>query len=138
MNSFDCAGTFNVPERRMNYTLTITLTLTCFLLSACSRGGEKSSSNSDTPMRTEFLDHCQDRPEYTSRKRARTLDKYCLCVFDRTMKNLTEEERIVAGFYLYGETSEGYLKRYPFNVQDAANGMMAASQAIDKAVKSCR
>ena len=89
-------------------------------------------------MRTEFLDHCQDRPEYTSRKRAGTLDKYCLCIFGKTMKGLTEEERIVAGFYLYGETSEGYLNRYKFDVQEAMNSMMPASRAIDKAVKSCR
>ena len=120
---------------RQNVYTTIFLTS---LLVACSPGNETIASKSNNPMRAEFLEHCQDRPEYASRKRAGTLDKYCLCVFDKTMKGLSEDERIAAGFYLYGGTSEGYLKRYPFNVQDAANGMMTASQAINKAVNSCR
>ncbi|WP_371397937.1 hypothetical protein [Fretibacter rubidus] len=54
------------------------------------------------------------------------------------MKGLTEEERTVAGFYLYGSSSEGYMERYPYDVQDAVDNMMTASQAIDHAVKSCR
>lgn len=120
----------------MQYVLTTTLI--CCLLAACSSGNERLFTKLNDPMRAEFMEHCQDRPEYTSRKRAGTLDKYCLCIFDKTMKGLTEEERIVAGFYLYGETSEGYQKRYPFDVLEAANSMMTASKAINKAVKSCR
>ena len=114
-----------------------TTTFFCCLLAACSPGDETLASKTDNPMRAEFLEHCQDRPEYASRKGAGTLDKYCLCVFDKTMKGLSEEERIAAGFYLYGETSEGYLNRYPIDVQAAATSMTAASQAIGKAVKSC-
>ena len=115
----------------MRYVLTMTIISGC--LTACSSGDRVND-----PMRAEFLEHCQTRPEYKARKRAGTLDKYCLCVFDKTMKDLTEEERIVAGFYLYGESSDDYLNRYPIEVNKAGNIMATASQAIDKAVKSCR
>lgn len=120
----------------MQYALT-TLPL-CLLLSACLPDEIKPFGNSNNVMRTEFLEHCQDLPENISRKRAGTLDKYCFCIFDKTMKGLTEEERTVAGFYLYGSSSEGYMERYPYDVQDAVDNMMTASQAIDHAVKSCR
>jgi len=120
----------------MRYTLIAVLA--GGMLHGCSASEDKPLSLSENPMRTEFLEHCQARPEYNSRKRAGTLDKYCRCIFDKTMKMLTEKERIAAGFYLYGETSEGYMDRYQVDIQDAVDGMMPASQAIGEAVKSCR
>lgn len=120
----------------MRYALTTILT--GFVFTACSASEGKTFSDFNDLMWTEFLEHCQARPEYISRKRAGTLDKYCLCVFDRTMKGLTKKERITAGFYLYGETSEGYMDRHSIDVQDVMHSMMPAAQAIDKAVKSCR
>lgn len=106
-------------------------------LAACSPGADTRLDAHDTPMRAEFLKHCKARPEYTSLKRAGTLETYCACVFDKTMNSLPEDAWVVAGFYLYGETSEGYMDRHPFDVQDAAEHMGTAAQAIGNAVKSC-
>jgi len=119
----------------MRYALIVILT--GLLFGACTAPHDKASTTVNYPMRTEFLQHCQARPEYASRKRAGTLDKYCLCVFDKTMEGLTEKERIAAGFYLFGEASEDYIDRYPIDIMDAMDAMMPASEAISKAVKSC-
>ena len=89
------------------------------------------------PMRAEFMESCAARPEYVSKRRDGTIDRYCGCVFDRTMKGLTEEQRILAGFYLYGEQSEAFKSRYEMN-PDSLQYMGVVSKAIGNAAKVCR
>lgn len=112
------------------------------IIAACAGcSSETSIPASDTlsksAMRVEFMNSCLNRPEYVARKRAGTLDPYCSCIFNKTMKGLSQEEQITAGFYLYGETHTEFrerLKTSPINPES----MMPATQAIDKAVKVCR
>ncbi len=88
-------------------------------------------------MRPEFMASCDARPEYASRKREGTLPEFCQCIFDSTLKDLSDPERIIAGIYLYGESDPDYAKRYEMAVPDGAM-MAAASVAIDRAVKRCK
>ena len=92
-------------------------------------------------MQEEFMESCRARPEYVSRKRAGTLDKYCKCIFDVTMRGLTDPERAFAGFYLYGEQHEAFQTRFTARFKDApfdAEAMGAAVKAVGRAAETCR
>lgn len=109
------------------------LSLSALLVfSACSETQDISD-----PMRTEFLSACEARPEYERKRRDGTIDRYCGCLFDRTMKGLTEDQRILAGFYLYGEQSEAFKTRYTLS-PDLMEHIGLVSKAIDRAAKTCR
>ncbi|WP_026942785.1 hypothetical protein [Hellea balneolensis] len=97
----------------------------------------KTETNITVLMRTEFMEACQAKPEYLRKRRNGTIEKHCKCIFKEAMKGLSDEERIVAGFYLYGEQHEGFKKRLHNRPPDL-DAMVPAVKAIGRAAKKCR
>jgi len=88
-------------------------------------------------LQTEFMKSCRARPEYISKRRAGTLDKHCTCVFKTTMRGLSEDEQRTAALYLYGESNDGFRKRYQENPPNL-DAMPGAVNAVAKAAQRCR
>ncbi len=107
-------------------------------LAAC--GGANGPGAPDDPLRTEFLALCQGSPdqvriETQSQGRVKTAD-YCACVYDDTVRGLSDAEAKVAAFYLMSQVGASQADLQKFRDMDL-NGMVAASEAIGKAAKRC-
>lgn len=112
-----------------------TLLVTGSLISACSA----ASNSSNDPYRVEYLAACESRPNMKS-KDVDKVKKYCRCIYDKTMKGLSDEEIMTARFYLMGQSGIDVEAREDFTSRDitiVANTMMPASNAIGDAVKAC-
>lgn len=101
----------------------------------CSPGSDGPVSKTSDPYRAEFMTACQNKPEYKSRDAAK-VKKNCSCIFDQTMKDLTEAEKLTATFYLYAQSGIKVQDREDFKNM-AGNTMAAASAAVGKAVRTC-
>jgi len=109
------------------------------LLMGCTAGETPAAKPPGelSKMRTEFIDHCQNRPDHKAKKRAGTLEKYCSCIFKTTMRGLTQNEQLIAAFYLYGEKDDAFRQKIQTQTPNF-DGMGTAAEAIEKAVKRCR
>lgn len=107
-------------------------------LAAC--GGANAPGASEDPLRTEFLAICQVSPdqvriEAQSQGRIKTAD-YCACVYDKTVRGLSDAEAKVAAFYLMSPVGASQADLQKFRDMDLT-AMGAASEAIGKAAKRC-
>ena len=101
-------------------------------LSACS--ASKNNSAND-PFRQEFVTACPNQPTY-QRHTPKQMNRYCGCIYDKTMKGLSEAEQKVARFYLFGQSGIDMKSRAEYRDMDLS-AMGTASAAIGHAVKSC-
>ena len=82
---------------------------------------------------------CPSQKTYQSRPKDKVL-KYCACVYDQTLKGLTEDEAMTARFYLLGQSGIDVKNRREFVDRDitvVADTMGIASRALGEAVKAC-
>ena len=108
-------------------TTGIILTL---LISACT------ANTADQDLhRQELVDACINSPSYKNRK-PETASRHCACVYDKTMKGLTDAERLVARFYLSGQVGLNVKDREEFKSMDVG-AMGKAAQRIGVAVQAC-
>ena len=95
-----------------------------------------SPSAQDDPYRKQFLDACNTMVEYQSMTADRRL-AFCKCGYDKTMSQLTEEEKPVARFYLLEQAGLD-AKSMDLISEPNVDAMLTASKAIGEAVKQCR
>ncbi len=95
----------------------------------------KPASVVNDPIRAEFVEACEGRIEYRSMKADRRT-AYCECGYDRTMVQLTDEEKQVARFYLLTQVGVDVSSRNFVN-RSNMNGIGKASKAIGNAGKQC-
>lgn len=121
-------------------------------ISSCDAADERSNAESvdaapdsvatelPEPFEEEFLVACTAEPNntpsgfYGSDKI--TPDTYCACIFDTTMRGLSEDEKLVAAFYLLGQSGIDTRNRPEFRQIDPM-AMMAGSEAVGRAVNRC-
>lgn len=101
------------------------------LLASC-----KSASVADDPLRAEFVAACLVRVEYRSMKTARRT-AYCECGYDKTMSDLSDNEKLYARFYLLSQVGVDVRERKFVDRLDM-QAMLKASKAIARAVRQCR
>ena len=101
-------------------------------LSACSN---PHANAPDDPNRREIVTACSEQKIYRSKPTEKT-QRYCGCIYDKTMKNLTADEQLVARFYLGGQIGLNFKDRPEFKSMDIS-AMGTASEAIGKAVAKC-
>ena len=109
--------------------------LLAMVLTACS----PSDSTSNDPFRTEYLAACENQSFY-KRKPVDKVQKYCRCVYDKTLRGLSDDEKMAARFYLMAQSGIDVQNREEFTSIDpvvAADSMVPASNAIGEAVKAC-
>lgn len=119
-------------------------TLMSMCVTACSAEDKATNpfarADDVTLMRAEFMPSCQARPEFVSRRHNGTVDQHCECVFDAAMRGLDRGERLMVGFYLYGEQNDAFLTRFrqehSGSIPDTSD-MATAAQAIAIASERC-
>ncbi|MEO1552459.1 MAG: hypothetical protein AAFR82_00890 [Pseudomonadota bacterium] len=92
------------------------------------------------PFEEEFLTACTSKSTGTPSgfygTDEITRDSYCACLFDTAMRNLSEDERLVAAFYLLGQSGVDTQNRLEFKQIDPM-AMGAGSAAVGRAVSRC-
>ena len=105
-------------------------------MAASALVGCNPSADKNDPIRVEFIKACEGLVEYRSMKpKKRT--QFCECGYDQTMKDLSEEEKQVARFYLLSQVGVD-TKSKNLVTQSGIQFMGTASKAIGDAVKRCR
>ncbi|MEL6826746.1 MAG: hypothetical protein AAFZ74_17675 [Pseudomonadota bacterium] len=92
------------------------------------------------PFEEEFLAACASKPNGTPSGYYGT-DKitpksYCACIFDNAMRDLSEDEKLVAAFYLLGQSGVDTRNRPEFKQIDPM-AMIAGSDSVGRAVNRC-
>lgn len=92
------------------------------------------------PFEEEFLAACATKPNGTPSgfygTDKITPDSYCACIFDTAMRDLSEEEKLVAAFYLLGQSGVDTRNRAEFKQIDPM-ALIAGSDSVGRAVNQC-
>ena len=102
-------------------------------LAAC--GAVNNAPKQQDPYRAEMMAVCTQN-QIERRAKPNRAEKYCACLYDETMKDLSEAERHVARFYLLGQSGIDTKNRNEFKTMDVT-AIGTASAAIGAAVKAC-
>ena len=105
------------------------------VMTACSPSSERPNAPSNDPYRAEAMTACPMQRSYVNRDPDR-VRKYCACVYDQTMKSLTEPEKMTARFYLLNQMGVDTRTREAFKTLDLTTAG-TSSAAIGRAVKKC-
>ena len=115
----------------MRFVFAITISAATAALAACKPAPAKHD-----PIRGKFLAACDGRIEYRSMKPQKRR-VYCECVYERTIKGLSELEKQYAQFYLLEQVGVDAQSRQLIGKPDG-QAMMKAAQALGKAAARCR
>jgi|GEM_PF-3268296 len=113
----------------------INLSLTLGLIHLTAACGTETVSPSKDPAKAEMIAACIEYPSYKRRGPERAA-RYCSCVYDNTMRGLTEEEQLVARFYLLGQIGINTRERDEYKKMDISV-IGTAANAIGEALKRC-
>lgn len=113
----------------MRHFISIPVFLT---LSACG-----PSSETDDPIRVEFVDACMEMRAYQSIK-VEKRNVLCGCTYDKTMQDLSKDAQNAARFYLLEQAGVETASKKLVSKSPDMTVMLEASSAIGEAVKQCR
>lgn len=110
----------------------ITVLSTILMLSACG-----PSAVENDPNRVEFVDACMEMKAYQS-KAVEKRNSLCTCTYDAAMRDLSEDEKNAARFYLFGQAGIDTASKDLLSNPPDMNVILKASNSIGEAVKQCR